>query len=166
MSVIAKFRHLHIAPRKVRLVVDAVRGKKVEKAQTILSFMAKHSAVPVLKLLNSAIANAENNFQLNKSNLYIYKITVDEGPTLKRSHPQSRGRASEILKRTSHVTIVLEETPGSEGKKVVKSEKTDEETEKTKKSVKTKTTTNRSVKKTATVKTKAETKKVFRRKSI
>jgi large subunit ribosomal protein L22 len=109
MAVIAKLRYLRIAPRKVRLVADLIRGKSVEEAQTILSFTIKKAALPLLKLLNSAIANAKNNFQLDPANLYISKLTVDEGPKYKRWMPRARGMASEIQKKTSHVTIVLDE---------------------------------------------------------
>jgi len=109
MSVIAKLNYLRIAPRKVRLVADLIRGKSVEEAQNILNFLAKKSAFPLLKLLNSAIANAKNNFQLEKSNLYISKITINEGPKLKRWRARARGVAAEIQKKTSHVTIVLDE---------------------------------------------------------
>ena len=109
MSVIAKLNYLRIAPRKVRLVADLIRGKTVEEAQTILNFVTKKAAQPLLKLLKSTIANAKHNFQLEEQNLFISKITVDEGPKLKRWMPRARGQASEIQKKTSHVTIVLEE---------------------------------------------------------
>jgi len=109
MSVIAKLRYLRIAPRKVRLVADLIRGKRIEKAQNILNFTIKKAAPPLLKLLRSATANAKNNFQLDESNLYITKILVDEGPKYKRWRARARGRAEEIQKRTSHVTVVLDE---------------------------------------------------------
>ena len=109
MAVIAKLNYLRIAPRKVRLVADLIRGKKVEEARNILNFTIKKANQPLIKLLKSAIANAENNFQLNKENLYISKITVDEGPKLKRWMPRARGSAAEIQKKTSHITIVLDE---------------------------------------------------------
>jgi len=109
VSVTAKLRYLRIAPRKVRLVTDLIRGKPVEEAQTVLNFTIKKGAQPLLKLLKSAIANAKNNFQLDPANLYISKILVDEGPKLKRWRARARGMASEIQKKTSHVTIVLDE---------------------------------------------------------
>lgn len=109
MAVIAKLRYLRIAPRKVRLVADLIRGKSIEKAQTILNFTIKKASLPLIKLLNQAIANAKNNFQLESSNLYISKITVDEGPKYKRWQPRARGQAYEIQKKTSHVTVILEE---------------------------------------------------------
>lgn len=109
MPVTAKLNYLRIAPRKVRLVADLIRRKTVEEAQTILGFTQKRAAEPLLKLLKSAIASARHNFQLEEQNLYISKITVDEGPKYKRWMPRARGRAFEIQKKTSHVTIVLEE---------------------------------------------------------
>jgi large subunit ribosomal protein L22 len=109
MPIIAKLRYLRIAPRKVRLVADLIRGKSIEEAQTILSFVTKRGAGPLLKLLKQALANAKNNFQLAESNLYISKILVDEGPKYKRWRARARGRADEIQKKTSHLTIVLDE---------------------------------------------------------
>lgn len=109
VEVVAKLRRLRIAPRKVRLVADLIRGKKVDEAINILTFLNKKAAKPVLKLLKSAIANAEHNFKLKKDNLFISKITVDEGPKFKRWMPRARGRADLILKRTSHITLVLSE---------------------------------------------------------
>ena len=109
MPVKAKIRYLRMAPRKVRLVADLIRGKSVGEAQNILSFTKKRAALPLLKLLKQAIANAKNNFQLKEENLYISKILVDEGPRLKRILPRARGRANEIQKKTSHITLVLDE---------------------------------------------------------
>jgi len=133
MSVIAKLRYLRITPRKVRLVADLIRGKRIEEAQSILNFTIKKAAPPLLKLLRSATANAKNNFQLDESNLYITKILVDEGPKYKRWRARARGRAEEIQKKTSHVTVVLDEIvkkppkesklPTGQAKKVKKVEK-------------------------------------------
>lgn len=109
MEVCARLRYLRIAPRKVRLVADLIRGKKTEEAQTILHFTKKRAGLPLLKLLKSATASALHDFRLEESNLYISKILVDEGPKLKRWRPRARGRAFEIQKKTSHITIVLEE---------------------------------------------------------
>jgi len=109
MAVIAKLRYLRIAPRKVRLVADLIRGKSVEEAQNILNFVPKRAAEPLFKLLKQGISNAKNNFQLEEKNLYISKITVDEGPKSKRVFPRSRGRAEEIQKKTSHITLILDE---------------------------------------------------------
>lgn len=105
----AKLRHLRIAPRKVRLVADLIRGMKVTEAQTLLQFLPKKASLPLAKLLKSAIASAKNNLQLEENNLYISKITVDEGPKLKRWRARARGQAYEIQKKTSHVNITLEE---------------------------------------------------------
>ena len=115
MAVTAKLRYLHIAPRKVRLVADLIRGKTVEQAQEILNFTIKRASVPLLKLLKSALANAKNTSIANLDNLYISKITVDEGPKLKRWRPVSRGRAFEIQKKTSHVTLILDEIKKEKG---------------------------------------------------
>ena len=110
MGIQAKLRYLHIAPRKVRLIADLIRGKGVERAQIILNFADKRASAPMLKLLNSATANAKNNFQIeNIANLYISKILVNEGPKPKRWLPASRGRANEIRKRTSHIILELSE---------------------------------------------------------
>ncbi len=109
MLVKVKSKYIRIAPRKVRLVADMVRGQKVKEAKSILNFTVNRSALPVLKLLNSGVASAKNEFKWDESNLYISKITVDEGPKLKRWMPRARGSASPIQKKTSHITIVLEE---------------------------------------------------------
>ncbi len=107
MDVHASLRFLRMAPRKVRLVVDAVRGLPVAEAEARLSFMKKDAALPVLKLLRSAIANAEHNFHVPKEGLKISTITADGGPTIKRSRPRARGSAAPIRKRTTHVMITL-----------------------------------------------------------
>ncbi|MBD3208333.1 MAG: 50S ribosomal protein L22 [Candidatus Nealsonbacteria bacterium] len=104
----AKLSYLRIAPRKVRLVADLIRGKKVEEAQVVLNFVRKRAALPILKLLNQAVANAKNEFvNIEEGDLYIAKIMVNEGPTLKRVFPRSRGRADLIQKRTSHIILEL-----------------------------------------------------------
>lgn len=113
MAITVKLRNLRIAPRKVRLVADLIRGKGAVEAQTALSFTTKKAARPTLKLLNSAVAAASNNFQLEAASLYISKITVDEGAKYKRWLPRARGQASEIQKKTSHITIVLDEVKGA-----------------------------------------------------
>jgi len=109
MKITAKLKHLRISARKVRLVVDLIRGKKVEEAKTILNFMIKRGGIPVSKLLNQAIANAKNNFQLDPANLFIAEIKVDDGPKLKRWRARARGQAYEIQKKTSHISLVLDE---------------------------------------------------------
>jgi len=106
----ASATHIRISPRKVRMVVDTVRGKSVSQALSILGFTRKKAALPVQKLLKSAMANAVENGGINDvETLVIDRIMVDEGPTLKRYMPRARGRATPIRKRTSHIRIVLRE---------------------------------------------------------
>ena len=130
MPVTAKLRYLRIAPRKVRLTADLIRGKKVQEALNQLQFITKRAALPLTKLLKSAMANARNNFGLEEGNLYISKITVDEGPKLKRWMPRARGRVTEIQKKTSHITLMLDEI--TEKPKKVKKAKKAEKVEKIK----------------------------------
>jgi len=101
-----------MAPRKVRLVVDLVRGLPVAEAERRLMFLQKDASRPVLKLLQSAIANAEHNFNLDRATLVVKSIAADGGATLKRWRPRAHGRAAPIRKRTTHITIVL--APASE----------------------------------------------------
>ena len=106
----ASVKNVRISPRKVRMVVDTVRGKSVSQAISILAFTRKKAAEPVQKLLRSAVANAaENHDIMDVDDLFIDRITVDEGPTLKRFTPRARGRATPIHKRTSHIQIMLRE---------------------------------------------------------
>ena len=109
MEAKAIARHIRIAPRKIRIVADLVRGKIIGEAFAILKFTPKVGADVVTKVLTSAIANAEHNFDMNVENLYVSEIFVDQGPTMKRIHPRSRGQAFKILKRSSHVTVVVKE---------------------------------------------------------
>jgi large subunit ribosomal protein L22 len=102
-------KYVRIAPRKVRVVMDLIRGKNVAEAFAILKFTPKIGAEAIEKVLKSAVANAENNFDMNVDKLYVSSTFVDQGPTLKRIHPRSRGQAFKILKRTSHITVVVEE---------------------------------------------------------
>ena len=118
MDVHASLRHLRMSPRKVRLVVDVIRGKSVSEADTLLSFIKKEAAHPVQKLLRSALANAIHNFQLSKDVLRVKTITVDGGPMLKRSRPRAFGRAAPIRKRTSHIQLVLSDGNGEKDPKV------------------------------------------------
>jgi len=123
MQVKANARNLRISSRKVRLVIDLIRGARAEKAQTQLRFLNKVAAEPVLKLLNSAIANAEHNFHLKKEDLKVAKITADEGPTLDRWMPRAHGRANPIRKRSTHLAIVLETVePKEKGTKATNGE--------------------------------------------
>ena len=123
MIVTAKLNYLRIAPRKVRLLADLIRGKSVEEARTILRFTVKKGVQPLLKLLNSAAANAKNNLNLTEANLFISKIEVNEGPKYKRWRPRARGQAYEIQKKTSHINLVLSEAKGKKIKKKVKKTK-------------------------------------------
>lgn len=109
MEAKAVVTHIRIAPRKVRIVIDLIRGKNVGEAFAILKYTPKVASEVIEKLLKSAVANAEHNFDMNADNLYVSAAYVDQGPTLKRIHPRSRGQAFKILKRTSHVTIVVKE---------------------------------------------------------
>mgnify|MGYP006062402339 CR=1 FL=1 len=102
-------RTVRIAPRKVRLVVDLIRGKQVGEAVAILRHTPKAASPVVEKVLKSAVANAEHNYELDVNNLVVSEIFVDEGPTLKRFRPRAQGRASSINKRTSHITLVVSE---------------------------------------------------------
>lgn len=117
MEVSAKLRFLRMSPRKVRLAADMIRGLPVEKAEYQLTFLGRGAGQPLLKLLRSAIANAQNNNKLEKTNLFIKKITVDQGPTLKRWRPRAFGRAGAIMKRSSHINLVLDEIKKSPLKK-------------------------------------------------
>lgn len=116
----AKLRYLRMSPRKVRWVVDVVRGSKVTVAEAQLKVMNKAAARPVLKLIQSAVANAEHNFQMDGQTLVVKKIFVDGGPMLKRSKPRAFGRATPIRKRTCHITVYLE-GPGLPQVKGIKS---------------------------------------------
>lgn len=109
MEAKAIARHIRIAPRKIRIVIDLIRGKNVGEAFAILKFTPKVGSEVLEKVLKSAIANAEHNYDLNTDALYVSQAFVDQGPTLKRIHPRSRGQAFKILKRTSHVTLVVKE---------------------------------------------------------
>ena len=118
MEIKVKLSNLRTAPRKVRQVVDLVRGKKVSEAQSILLFTVNKSARSVLKLLNSAVASVKNDLHQDETNLYISQITVDEGPKLKRWHPMSRGRAYPIIKRSSHIALTLSDLPAGRQEKI------------------------------------------------
>ncbi len=109
MEVRARLRFVRMAPRKARLVADLIRGKGSEEALNILTFTKKAAAKILIKLLKSAIANATQKKTVDVDRLYIKKITVDQGPTMKRYQPRALGRATMIRKRTSHITIVLDE---------------------------------------------------------
>lgn len=108
MEVKAEAKYIRISPRKVRLVVDAIRRLSPQKALEYLGFVNKRAAKPISKVIQSAIANAKNNFALKPEDLRFKEIQVNEGPTLKRWRAISRGRAHPIMKRTSHIKVVLE----------------------------------------------------------
>jgi len=108
----AQVRHVRISPSKVRVVLDLIRGKQVDEALTILRFTPKAASPLLEKLLRSAIANAENNFNMNRDGLYISQCYADEGPIMKRFRARAQGRAYSIHKKTSHITIVLKEKEG------------------------------------------------------
>ena len=102
-------KYIRISPSKVHVVLDLIRGRDYNEAVAILKTTAKAATEPVLKCLNSAAANAEVNNGMNKDNLYVAECFADQGPTLKRMHPVSRGTGYRILKRTSHITVILDE---------------------------------------------------------
>jgi len=112
MEVRAIAKDTGVSPRKVRLLVDMVRGKTVDEALTILRFAPTPTARVVAKAVRSAAANAENNFQMTPSDLKIVNIFADEARTLKRFRPRARGRVSPILKRSSHITVIVAEQEG------------------------------------------------------
>ena len=109
MEARAYLKYARIAPRKVQIVLDLIRGQDAQLARAILKHTPKAAGEPLEKLLNSAVANAENNFNMDKNNLYVAECYVCPGPTLKRIRPRAQGRAFRVLKRTSHVTMVLKE---------------------------------------------------------
>ena len=109
MEAKAVAKYIRIAPRKVRVVMNLIRGKSIAEAFAILKFTPKAGADVIEKVLKSAVANAENNFDMNVDKLYVSSAYVDQGPTLKRIHPRSRGQAFSIFKRTSHVTVIVSE---------------------------------------------------------
>ncbi len=112
MEVRAVAKDTGISPRKVRPLVDMVRGKKVDEALTLLRFAPTPTARVVAKVVKSAAANAENNFQMSPSDLKIINIFTDEARTLKRFRPRARGRANTILKHSSHITVIVAEQEG------------------------------------------------------
>ena len=109
VEVRAVARHVRMSPQKVRLVLDTIKGKPVAEALAILRFMPQKATGPVAKALKSASANAENNFNMDPDELVVVRASADEGRTLKRYRPRARGRANQILKRSSHVTVVVSE---------------------------------------------------------
>ncbi len=118
--ITAKLNNYRQAPRKVRLVTDLIRGKNVVAALNHLMFVPKKASAPIKKLLDSAIANAVHNFNIQPENLFVKEISVNQGPIMKRSMPRARGRAFPIHKHTSHVNLVLAEKGVTAPKKAAK----------------------------------------------
>ncbi|GAC1614754.1 MAG: 50S ribosomal protein L22 [Candidatus Dormibacteraceae bacterium] len=114
VSAVAKF--VKRTPRKTRLVADSVKGLKVSDALAYLQFSPKHAATDVAKVIKSAAANAEHNFNLNRDDLVVKQLLIDEGPTMKRLRPVSRGMAHQYFKRTCHITAVVEDQPLKESR--------------------------------------------------
>ena len=132
MQVKAKLNYLRMSPKKVRWVVALVRGMKVEQALIQLNYLNKAAKRPIIKLLNSAIANAAHNFNLKKENLYIKEIKADMAGALKRWTPKAHGRATPILKRLTHLTLILDELVPTKKKAAAKIAKKKEEVVKVK----------------------------------
>ncbi len=109
MEAKAQVKYVRIAPRKVKIVLDLIRNKPLDVALATVKHTPKAASEVVYKLLNSAAANAEHNFSMNRDNLYVAQVYANPGPTLKRVMPRAQGRAFRILKRTSHITVVLKE---------------------------------------------------------
>lgn len=109
MEVRAVAKYIRISPRKVREVVDLIKGKSVDEAMAILKFVPKRASTPVSKVVKSAAANAEHNHEMNRDSLFIAAAYVDQGPTWKRYMPRAMGRANIIRKRTSHITVIVKE---------------------------------------------------------
>lgn len=101
--------YVRIAPRKARAVIDLIRDKGVDEALAVLSFTPRRASGLIEKVVRSALANAEHNNKMRRANLYVARAAVDHGPTMKRWHPRQRRRAYPILKRTSHITVILRE---------------------------------------------------------
>lgn len=108
MAIVAKLNNIRIAPRKARLVAALIRRKKASEAEAILKFSLNRTAGPMLKLLESAIANAKHNFKIEKDQLYVSKISIDQAKILKRALPRSRGMVHPIRKKMSHIILELE----------------------------------------------------------
>ena len=109
VEVRAVQRHIRMSPQKVRLILDVVRGKNAREALAVLKFLPHRAARPVAAAIKSAVANAENNFNMDPEELVITSCAADEGRTLKRWRPRARGRVNQILKRSSHITVVVAE---------------------------------------------------------
>lgn len=109
MEARAIAKYVRISPRKMKPIVDLVRGKNIDEALAILKFTPRKGARVLEKVINSAVANAENNYGMDRDSLYVYQVYANQGPTLKRWRPRAQGRAYQILKRTSHIGVVVKE---------------------------------------------------------
>jgi large subunit ribosomal protein L22 len=109
MEARATAKYVDVSPRKTRLVADSVRGRTVKEALALLKFMSQKGARHVYMVIESATANAENNYSMDTETLFVSRIFVDEGPTQRRFRPRAHGRVSPLLKRTSHVTAIVAE---------------------------------------------------------
>jgi large subunit ribosomal protein L22 len=176
MEIKAELNNLRISPRKVRNVADMLKGLDAMRAKSQLDYLARRSAKPISKLLDSAMANAQNNFHLVKENLFIKNVIVGEGTKMKRGRPKGFGSISPIEKKTSHIRIILDErVPGMkhEHKHDEKQTETKSEVQETNKKVEKKTFTkskdnkdNKEVKKEQTTGVKGLGRRFFRRKAI
>lgn len=117
MKVTARLNNIRIAPRKIRLVTNFIKGMDIQTAVNQLDATVKKGSAPIKKLLLSAVSNGENNFGIDRNNMYVYSVIVGAGPTLKRWMPKAFGRAGQILKRTSQIELVLEERVEGKGRK-------------------------------------------------
>lgn len=115
-SARAQARYVRVTPQKARRVVDLIRGLPAADAQALLRFAPQAASEPIGKVLDSAIANASNNLNLDPRTLVVAQAYVDEGPTMKRFRPRAQGRAGRILKRTSHITVIVESVSASQKK--------------------------------------------------
>jgi large subunit ribosomal protein L22 len=104
-------KHILISPRKAREVVNLIRGKDIREALAILKYTPRRASLPVAKVIQSAAANAENNYEMNRDNLYVAECFVDQGPSIKRLKIRAMGRADLMRRRTSHITVILKENP-------------------------------------------------------
>ncbi len=168
MKVKASLKYLRISPRKVRLITDLVKGMNVGEAKIRLQMLVQRAAKPLLKLLNSAIASAKHDFDLEEKNLYISKINTNPGPTLKRWRARARGIAAPIGKRTSHVILELtEKSPSAKTKAKIRPEVVREEVSKPSRVTKPKIVRKPKKKESlGKMKLRQIGKKIFRRKSI
>ena len=116
-SARAQARFVRVTPQKARRVIDLIRGLPAAEAQSLLRFAPQGASEPIGKVLDSAIANASNNFNLDPRTLVVSEVFVDEGPTMKRFRPRAQGRAGQILKRTSHITVIVKSVDADTKKK-------------------------------------------------